>query len=386
MDRAQVPGPSRTCIVVPCYNEATRLPVQAFELYLDTTSAVSFVLVNDGSTDATLSVLHGLAQKYPGRVRVLDVQPNQGKAEAVRRGMVLAMAGDEFSYAGFWDADLATPLDEIAVLVAVFDRLARVDIVFGTRVGLLGRDIERKAARHYAGRLFATAASTVLALPVYDTQCGAKLFRISDENRALFAEPFGSRWIFDVELVARYCRTRSGLSGIYELPLDHWRDVGESKVRAIDFARAIGEMLIIYRTYRRPGNRNALLEIVTAPFVRYAAVGALGTVVHFVTLSVCVEVFGFTPAAGSIAGATVGALLNYILNYHLTFASHQAHRVTLPRFLAVAAFGVLLNGLIVKLATERLQVHYLVAQAVATVVVLGSGFVLNKLWTFAQRA
>src|SRR4051812_1840211 len=224
MNRDPGASTSRTCIVVPCYNEATRLAVADFEQFLATTDEVSFVLVNDGSSDQTLSVLQGIAQKFAGRVRVLDVQPNQGKAEAVRRGMVLAMADNEFTHAGFWDADLATPLDAIGMFVDVFDRLARVDIVFGTRVGLLGRDIERKPARHYAGRVFATAASTVLALPVYDTQCGAKLFRINDENRALFAEPFGSRWIFDVELVARYCRTRSGLVGIYELPLDRWRD------------------------------------------------------------------------------------------------------------------------------------------------------------------
>jgi putative flippase GtrA len=70
----------------------------------------------------------------------------------------------------------------------------------------------------------------------------------------------------------------------------------------------------------------------------------------------------------------------------LTFSSQQPHRVTLPRFLTVAAFGVLLNGGVVKALTESVHLHYLVAQAVATIVVLGSGFVLNKIWTFAQRA
>ena len=386
MESSPSPDTARTCIVVPCYNEATRLDVAAFERYLSTTNDVSFVLVNDGSRDGTLSVLEALAAKLPARVRVLDVQPNQGKAEAVRRGMVLALETPGCAYAGFWDADLATPLGEIAVFVDVFERLERVDVVFGTRVGLLGRQIERKLARHYAGRLFATAASIVLSLPVYDTQCGAKLFRAGENSRSLFEEHFLSRWIFDVELVARYCRTRSGLIGIYEQPLDQWRDVGESKVRGIDFVRAIGEMLIIYRTYARPGHRQWALELVTAPFVRYAAVGAVGTLFHFLTLTACVELLRMSPTSGSFVGAVVGALLNYVLNYHLTFASQQSHKVTLPRFLAVAAFGVVLNGLIVKFATGELALHYLVAQAVATVIVLGSGFVLNKIWTFARRA
>jgi len=379
-------GAPSTCVVVPCYNEATRFDSAAFDAYVATTSEVSFVLVNDGSSDATLSVLQALAQKHPTRVRVLDVQPNQGKAEAVRRGMLLAMDNGDFQYAGFWDADLATPLDAITVFIDVFKRLERVDVVFGTRVGLLGRQIERKPSRHYLGRVFATGASIVLSLPVYDTQCGAKLFRVGELNRGLFATRFLSRWIFDIELVARYCRERAGQVGIYELPLDRWRDVGESKVRPIDFVRAAGEMLIIYRTYARQGNRHWALELITAPFVRYAAVGAIGTLFHFATLSVCVELLRMSPTNGSLVGAVVGALLNYVLNYHLTFASQQSHRVTMPRFLAVAAFGVLLNGGVVKIMTESMHLHYLVAQAFATIIVLGCGFVLNKIWTFAQRA
>ena len=385
-DESGASGAASTCVVVPCYNEATRFDSAAFDAYLATTSDVSFVLVNDGSRDATLTVLEALAARHPSRVRVLDVQPNQGKAEAVRRGMQLATENADFEYAGFWDADLATPLGEIPVFIEVFKRLARIDIVFGTRVGLLGRQIERKPSRHYLGRVFATAASIVLSLPVYDTQCGAKLFRVNDVNRSLFATRFLSRWIFDIELVARYCRERSGLVGIYEQPLDQWRDVGESKVRPIDFVRAAGEMLIIYRTYARPGNRHWLLELITAPFIRYAAVGAIGTLFHFATLSACVELAHFSPTNGSLVGAVVGALVNYVLNYHLTFASQQSHKVTLPRFLAVAAFGVALNGGVVKFMTEAMSLHYLVAQGFATIIVLGSGFVLNKIWTFAKRS
>src|ERR1700710_2901439 len=100
---------ARTCIVVPCYNEELRLDVSAFEHYLRLTQDICFVLVNDGSKDGTLAVLNQRRQKHPDRIRALDVNPNQGKAEAVRRGMLLAMGDDEYAYAGFWDADLATP-------------------------------------------------------------------------------------------------------------------------------------------------------------------------------------------------------------------------------------------------------------------------------------
>ncbi len=377
-------GKPRTCLVIPCYNEEARLDVAAFERFLASKEEIDFLFVNDGSKDQTLAVLRGLEAKHPGRMRALDVQPNQGKAEAVRRGMLLAMEGDTADYVGFWDADLATPLEAVELFVPVLDRLPNVDIVFGTRAALLGRKIERKPSRHYLGRVFATGASIVLALPIYDTQCGAKLFRVSPQNRALFATPFGSRWIFDVELVARYCQERSGLTGIYEQPLDEWRDVGGSKVRPLDFVRAFGEMVIIYRTYSR-GSGGKLLELVTAPFVRYALAGAVGTLFYFVTLTAAVELAHTSPATAALIGAPVGALINYVLNYNLVFASTRPHRVTLPRFFAVALVGMLLSRAVFKLTAERVHVHYLAAQLVATAMFLVLGFVINRYWTFARR-
>ena len=375
----------RTCLVVPCYNEQARLDVPAFEKFIALVEDVSFVFVNDGSKDATLEILLALQQKYPEQVRALDVQPNQGKAEAVRRGMLLAMSDQNFDYAGFWDADLATPLNALELFVDVLERIPTVDMVFGTRVALLGRNIERKLSRHYLGRVFATGASIVLSLPVYDTQCGAKLFRVNEQCRALFDEPFGSRWIFDIEVVARYCLERSGLAGIYEQPLDQWRDVGESKVRPVDFIRAIGELVIIYRTYSRPGNRHWLLALLTAPFVRYALAGAVGTLFYYLALTVAVEALGMSPASGVLVGAPVGALINYVLNYHLVFASKRPHYVTLPRFVIVAALGVLLSRVLFRLTAERVQMHYLATSLLATGIFLILGFLINRHWTFARR-
>jgi glycosyltransferase involved in cell wall biosynthesis len=217
---------------------------------------VHFLFVDDGSRDGTPGVLRELAQRDPARLAVLALPANRGKAEAVRAGMGEAFARGHH-YAGYWDADLATPLAEIARFVAALEADPRRDVVFGARVQLLGRTIERSAARHYLGRVFATFASHALGLPIYDTQCGAKLFRATPGNAALFAEPFATGWCFDVELVARLIRQRRGTAlappeaALFELPLESWRDVPGSKVRPRDFALALVELARIRRRYLR---------------------------------------------------------------------------------------------------------------------------------------
>jgi dolichyl-phosphate beta-glucosyltransferase len=372
-------------LVVPCFNEEARFDQAAFEQFFEASSGVDIILVNDGSTDGTWGVLESLRAKHPPRVRTLDLRVNQGKAEAVRQGMLLAMQDPRVAYAGFWDADLATPLDEVDAFIAAFRRQPDVDIILGARVGLLGRRINRRSSRHYFGRIFATAASVVLSLPVYDTQCGAKLFRNNPACRALFSTPFGSRWIFDVELMARYLSGRNDKAGVYELPLDNWTDVGESKVHATDFIRAIGEMVAIHRKYRLPGPWRLPLDIVTQPFLRYLSSGLIGTAIHYGALVTLVEFAKLSPTVAATVGASLGALANYFLNYHLTFASKRAHRVTVPRFFAVAALGVALNALVIKTVTGFYPGHYLLAQACGSGLVLGIGFIINRLWTFGDR-
>ena len=238
--------------MVPCYNEAARLPVEPFlQFFRD--SGFRFVFVDDGSRDNTVEVLERLRQAAPDRVTVLPLQPNQGKAEAVRRGVLLALEQPGAEYVGYWDADLATPLDAIPQFLCIFAERPDVDMVFGSRVKLLGRKVHRRASRHYLGRVFATVVSTMLRLPIYDTQCGAKIFRVRPSTRGLFAEPFRTRWVFDVELLARYIRQAGSpelaANRIYEYPLHAWEDVGGSKVKAADFLIAFRDIARIYWNY-----------------------------------------------------------------------------------------------------------------------------------------
>ncbi len=239
---------------MPCYNEAERVNLQAFRSFASREPAIDFVLVNDGSTDATLDRLRELERHDPARFAVLDLPGNVGKAEAVRQGLLTAFESHA-AFVGYWDADLATPLEEIPRFVAVLERFPRIEIVFGSRVQLLGRTVRRNPLRHYLGRVFATAVSQVLGLAIYDTQCGAKLMRRTPELKALFDAEFSVNWTFDVEIVARLLRARRDGRGtpaaeaIYELPLECWQDVAGSKVRPIDFFVAFFEIARIWHRY-----------------------------------------------------------------------------------------------------------------------------------------
>ncbi|MDH3214172.1 MAG: glycosyltransferase [Myxococcales bacterium] len=247
-------------IVVPCHNEAERLPADRFVEFAAREPSIHFLFVNDGSTDSTPELLRKLASRDPDRLRVLDLPRNCGKAEAVRMGMRAAFDRNP-SYAGYWDADLATPLDAIPSFAELLGERPDLEMVFGSRVKLMGRSIERSAWRHYPGRVLATLSSLTLGLAIYDTQCGAKLFRSSPEIAALFAEPFDANWLFDVELLARFIRARRG-SGrpqpkdtIYEFALHEWKDVPGSKIRPWDFFVALVELARIHRrTLRGAGD------------------------------------------------------------------------------------------------------------------------------------
>jgi glycosyltransferase involved in cell wall biosynthesis len=199
--------------------------------------------VDDGSTDATSEVLAALVRRAPDRMRAFRLAANQGKSGAVRAGMLAALAEDPM-FVGFWDADLATPLSAIPRFVATLERRPGLLGAIGARVKLLGTTIERSAVRHYLGRIFATAASAMLGLAVYDTQCGAKLFRAGPLLGAAFAAPFRSRWAFDVELLARLeeASRRAGAppvaETVVELALEEWRDVRGSKLHPFGMVRA----------------------------------------------------------------------------------------------------------------------------------------------------
>lgn len=241
--------------VVPCYGEAARFQGDRFVSLVDSEPDISVLFVDDGSTDDTATKLFEISDLRPSAVHVLPLAHNVGKAEAVRLGLSKALESGA-SIVGYLDADLATPVDEMLRLTKII-RDRDVDVVFGARVALLGRQIERNSARHYFGRVFATAASLILRLRVYDTQCGAKLFKRTPALESALATPFVSRWAFDVELLGRLLSAKRPTepSRMLEEPLLEWNDVPGSKVGAADIVMTGIDLVRISRDLDRRRER-----------------------------------------------------------------------------------------------------------------------------------
>ena len=154
--------PPREALTMPCFNEAERLDLSALLGLVDAGRCLRLIAVDDGSTDATPRLLRRLRDQRRDSITLIRQRTNQGKAESVRRGLREALAQGA-DIVGYFDADLSTPVDELLRLLTHFRQLD-CDVLLAARVALLGRHIERHAARHYLGRVFATAASLTLGL------------------------------------------------------------------------------------------------------------------------------------------------------------------------------------------------------------------------------
>lgn len=217
----------KICLIIPCYNEEKRIKLEQFK---ESQEYISFIFVNDGSSDETLKLLKENAKEEPG-FHVLDLKKNSGKAEAVRQGVLHAMtleAYSQFDWIGFWDADLSIPLNETSNFLIYKDiYMPETKAVLGSRINKLGSRINRSYIRHVIGRLVATYLGATVKVHAYDTQCGAKMFRKEIIEKA-FKEPFSTKWLFDVEIILRLKD-----EPLLECPLREWRDVKGSKILSL---------------------------------------------------------------------------------------------------------------------------------------------------------
>lgn len=242
-------------IVLPAYNEAERIGPALDELFRYLISAhglphpIEVIVVDDGSTDATPQ----LVQVRPEAVgslagvslRVLTV-PHGGKGAAVRAGCLAADA----ELIVFTDADMATPPDQLPLLVAA---LADHDVALGSRIQPDGSDMRatQPAYRRLLGKAFHLLASIWVVGPVKDTQCGFKGFTGAAAHD-LFASQQITSIVFDVELI--YLARRRGYR-LTIVPI-RWSDVRGSRMRAsarvaLEVAWDLLRIPLIHRGSRR---------------------------------------------------------------------------------------------------------------------------------------
>jgi glycosyltransferase involved in cell wall biosynthesis len=219
---ADDPGPKGVVfsLVIPAYNEASRLPASLARAraYLDAKGAPYEVLVvDDGSTDATADQVKALAAEWPALRLVRG--PHRGKGAAVREGL-LAAQGEWVAIA---DADLSMPVEE-------FDRFTEgaagpCDIFIGSREAPGARRFGEPAYRHAMGRGFNALVRLLLLPGIQDTQCGFKRLRRAVALDLCRRQTIAG-WGFDVELL--YIARRRGYT-MREVGID-WYYMPDSRV------------------------------------------------------------------------------------------------------------------------------------------------------------
>ncbi|BCA54394.1 Glycosyl transferase, family 2 [Nitrospira sp. KM1] len=231
-------------VIVPAHNEAARIGpyLDRITNYLNAQGRwYELVVVDDGSRDATASIVRGFAANRP-EVKLLRLATRKGKGAAVRRGMQAATGSLKL----FTDADGATPIDELSRLEHAIEQGA--DLAIGSRA-LASRSqefrVQAKLYRTWLGGLFNFAVHQLGIAGISDTQCGFKLFR-QKAAEDLFSVATINGYGFDLEVL--YIAQRRPYR-IAEVPVN-WCDQPGSKVRVIrDGAAMLRELLLIKHNY-----------------------------------------------------------------------------------------------------------------------------------------
>jgi CheY-like chemotaxis protein len=238
-------------VVIPCYNEETRLSSDEFKSFVHKNLGYHLCFVNDGSKDNTLAVLHELTKGKEEYISVYDCEKNGGKAEAVRLGMLHLAKQNQFDYIGFLDADLSTNFDDFQDLADTIYN-SKYKLVFGSRISRMGADITKQSARAIISKTINYIIRKILGMEINDTQCGAKIMT-KEIIEKTFNEKFITKWVFDVEIFMRMKKiygSRKTQELILEKPLNRWIHMDGSKLSLKDSIKIIGQIGQIAVHYR----------------------------------------------------------------------------------------------------------------------------------------
>ncbi len=259
-------------LVLRCFNnQQQNAATLAASLFVRT--GLGVVLVDDGTGDA--SVVDGLRADASDRVHVLRVPTDVPNGEALRQGMLWALAHGA-RHVGFADSEFATPPNEIMRLLDALEH-QKLAVVLGSRIARVGAHIQHGTVRHGMARVFAALASIALRVTVYDTQCDAKWFRVNPALDAALAEPFTTGWAFDVELLGRLmgrwgAGPRVEDDDILEIPVRAWREGGRTRTSLRDVLGGLWSLIVLSARSRSLGTehteRTTLVPAIRPPAPR----------------------------------------------------------------------------------------------------------------------
>ena len=225
-------------VVLPVYNEQARLPLALADIldYLAQSKGPwEIVIADDGSTDRTPELIREWSGREP-RIRAVALGRNQGKGEAVRRGMLEAKG----RYRLFRDADASTKMREFDRFLPALERGAGV-VIGSRRVAGSQTTAHQPWLRETLGRGFTWLCRLLFVWRVHDFTCGFKAFS-AEAAEAVFSRQRTRRWAFDAEIL--FLADRLGFA-IEQIPVV-WADSPGTKVRLfLDVSRSFAEILSI---------------------------------------------------------------------------------------------------------------------------------------------
>ncbi len=232
-------------LFVPLYNEEKRPNVEEYISSISQVQGLNLVLVNDGSSDDTSTMLERL--KGP-QIEIVDFSTNQGKGEALRKAMREYLLQNEVEIIGYLDCDGAFPKSTVVTFLRTATEQIQngnFQVCIASRIMLSGRNVVREAKRHYISRILITLIGFRYSFMPYDSQSGLKIFRVTQALNDSLKFPFRTKWLFDIELLSRLHR-KSSENLIWEEPVMAWADKPGSHLRLRNFANIFKEVVTLY--------------------------------------------------------------------------------------------------------------------------------------------
>lgn len=349
-------------VIIPCFNEASTIAevvqkVRGAKLPQDWKKEI--IVVDDGSGEETIAALRTIEAS----VRVIYREKNCGKGAVVKEGL-RASAGE---YCIIQDADLELdPAQYRELLHPIIT--GRAEVVFGYRVFAQGGS----ALLFYGGKLLSLVFNAVFFTGFRDIPCCYKVFS-REHIPALLSMP-SDDFVFDaIEMTYVLSRTRT----IAQVPVRYFPRTrkGGKKLHMSDGLRCAAAIVLL-----RLGFYNLAVARELPKVARFLIAGIAAAFVHLATLYVFVEWWGAWYLSSSAIGFLAGYVVSFVLQKFWTFEDRRLWSIfyQLPLHFTLAMFNLSVNTGLMFAFVDYLNLWYLVAQILSTLVIVIASFMVSR--------